>query len=281
MDSILTDIKIKRGFVSTSNGQIHYRVAGEGKPLFLLHPSPFSSRRFIPLLPLMGRYRRVYALDTPGYGESYRPVTQPSLQDYADAIVEAMDGLGYVKAPVYGDLTGAMTALATAIRHPDRISALALGVISFVNKDATVIESRRKSIYPVGFHSGPIPDDGSHLAGLYRKISESGLHRTHPDDVVPPDRITDWVLERSEMRETAIWGFEAVYLSDLAKALPKLDLPILMAQTESHGNNAQTANARALIKNYEIERGPSSFLIEDVGEFLADSIPRFLEKHGV
>ncbi len=280
VDSVDTDVRITRGFVNTSKGQVHYRVAGEGKPLFLLHPSPFSSRRFIPLLPAMGRHRKVYAFDTPGYGESFRPDTQPSIFDYADTVAELIDGLGYDQVPFYGDLTGAIIAIATAARYPDKVSALALGVIPYFGGQLDEIGPWRARVYPVGFQMKPVSDDGSHLKGLYTRIKEAGLHATGPNSV-PADRLTDWVLERMEMREKAVYGFEATFTSDLDDAMRSLKLPILMAQTESHANDAQIARARSLIPNFEVERGPSSFEIEQVRDFLADAIPKFLARHGL
>ncbi len=38
--------RIKRAFLDTEDGQIHYRTGGEGKPLLLLHMNPRSSDEF-------------------------------------------------------------------------------------------------------------------------------------------------------------------------------------------------------------------------------------------
>ena len=38
--------KIKRAFLDTEDGQIHYRIGGEGEPLLLLHMNPRSSDEY-------------------------------------------------------------------------------------------------------------------------------------------------------------------------------------------------------------------------------------------
>ncbi|NIR60047.1 MAG: alpha/beta fold hydrolase, partial [Gammaproteobacteria bacterium] len=62
--------KLHRAFADTSLGQIHYRKAGEGPPLVLLHNTWLSSRMFFGVIPDLAREFTVYALDTLGQGDS-------------------------------------------------------------------------------------------------------------------------------------------------------------------------------------------------------------------
>src|SRR5690606_14891693 len=63
--------EITRHFAYTQDGRrIHYRRAGSGPPLVLLHASPSSSRVQIPLLRAWADDFTVIALDTPGFGLS-------------------------------------------------------------------------------------------------------------------------------------------------------------------------------------------------------------------
>ena len=71
-------IKQARGFVSTPHGQVHYRTAGAGEPLLLLHQTSRSSDEFAEMLPILGRSRRVIAMDTLGYGDSDLLTITPS-----------------------------------------------------------------------------------------------------------------------------------------------------------------------------------------------------------
>lgn len=80
-------LAIRRAFVDTDDGQIHARMSGARDaatpPLLLLHQSPASSLVYAELLPLLAAKRWSIALDTPGFGESFRPSEQPSIADYA------------------------------------------------------------------------------------------------------------------------------------------------------------------------------------------------------
>ena len=258
---------------------MHYHVAGSGRPLILLHPTPFSSKRYLPLLPLLGRRRRVFALDTPGYGQSFRPTQPPRIEDYADWMAEAIAALGYDRAPIYGDLTGSIIALAAAVRHPDRVSALALGVISYFAGRTEELE-RWRSMYPVGFQLEAPAADGSHFSGLFRRILDAGLHAEQGKKPTL-DEVTEWVLDRQEARDAAVWGFEATFRYRDDAGLAAIRCPILLATTDAHGNEAQIARAKKLLPPFTVKQGPRSFQVAEVAEFLAAAIPDFLEEQGL
>jgi pimeloyl-ACP methyl ester carboxylesterase len=112
---------------------VHYRVAGKGKPVVLLHQSPLSSLDFVDLIEELAEDYLVIAPDTPGNGLS-DPLTLPdetsAMADYADALVLFLDAIGLDKVALYGFHTGALCALEFALRHPDRLTvAVANGYI--------------------------------------------------------------------------------------------------------------------------------------------------------
>ena len=121
---------IRRGFVSISEGQVHYRMAGPenpGLPLVMFHPSPTSSWILQPLIGRFGRTRRVVAPDTPGNGDSCPPAqAAPDIADLADALLRALDALGIGRFDAYGSQTGGNIAAEVAIRAPDRVRAVIL-----------------------------------------------------------------------------------------------------------------------------------------------------------
>lgn len=103
---------IRRGFVRVGGRAVHYRVAGTGPTVILLHDSPRSSRLHVETMRrLSGRFR-VIALDTPGYGNS-DPLDgpEPGIPDFAEALGEAIDALGLAGAPLYATHTSAKIAL--------------------------------------------------------------------------------------------------------------------------------------------------------------------------
>ncbi|NES93362.1 alpha/beta fold hydrolase, partial [Okeania sp. SIO2B9] len=64
-------MKIKRAFLDTEDGQIHYRIGGEGEPLILLHQNIKSSDEYRELMPrFIKEEKLVIAMDFLGFGES-------------------------------------------------------------------------------------------------------------------------------------------------------------------------------------------------------------------
>ena len=74
---------VKRAFLDTEDGQILYRIGGEGEPLLLLHMNPRSSDEFRGLMPILAQNRQIIAMDLMGLGDSDKPSREYSVADYA------------------------------------------------------------------------------------------------------------------------------------------------------------------------------------------------------
>ncbi len=81
------NIKVKRAFLDTAEGQIHYRIAGEGEPLLLLHMNPRSSDEYRELIPIIAQKKQVIAMDLMGFGDSDKPPRMYTISDYAQTEV--------------------------------------------------------------------------------------------------------------------------------------------------------------------------------------------------
>jgi pimeloyl-ACP methyl ester carboxylesterase len=119
-------IEIERGLVKTSAGYVHFRAAGRGKPILLLHINQQSSALFLEMLAALGRDMRAIAIDYPSHGMSDHVTAQPSIADYARWIVEVMDAAGLEKAAVLGEAVGATIAIELSGAYPQRIEKLVL-----------------------------------------------------------------------------------------------------------------------------------------------------------
>ena len=117
---------IRRGYVDTRIGQIHYRGAGTdpGPPLILLHQTASSSAMYERVMWLLDGHYRLAALDPPGFGQSDFPPPQPSVHDYATTLLEALTNLGFPRFHVFGHHTGASIACAMAATAPERVANL-------------------------------------------------------------------------------------------------------------------------------------------------------------
>lgn len=115
---------------------VHYRVAGAGPNIVLLHDSPRSSRLHVPLMKMLASRFRVFALDTPGYGNSDPlDIATPTIPDFAEALGTALDALGLADAPIYATHTSAKIALALAARR-GRVPLLLLDGLSIPDQPA-------------------------------------------------------------------------------------------------------------------------------------------------
>src|SRR5207253_184339 len=74
--------KIRRGYVDVPGGQLHYRTAGEGPCVLMLHPNTYSSDYFSDVIPLFAPKYRVIALDRFGHGYSDQP--PPDFPEYKE-----------------------------------------------------------------------------------------------------------------------------------------------------------------------------------------------------
>jgi pimeloyl-ACP methyl ester carboxylesterase len=110
---------------------LYYEEHGDGEPLVLLHGGIGAAELLAPIIPALAAGRRVIAVDLQGHGRTAdvdRPL-RPELM--ADDIAALIGHLGLERADVMGYSLGGLTALRTAIQHPDRVHRLVLVSITF------------------------------------------------------------------------------------------------------------------------------------------------------
>lgn len=113
--------EIERGLIKTNAGYLHYRAAGRGKPIVLLHINQQSSALFLELMAVLAQELRVIAIDYPSHGMSDHVSGQPTIADYAKCVVAVLDALSASRASVLGEAVGAAVAIELAVAHPQRI----------------------------------------------------------------------------------------------------------------------------------------------------------------
>ena len=126
--------------IATRCGPIEVQEAGEGTPLLMIHGSGGGHDQGVAFAhPLTRHGIRVIAMSRFGYLRTPRPAdASPAAQ--ADAHVCVLDALGVARAAVAGVSAGGPSAMQTAIRHPDRVSALVL-VVPIAYKPDAVADS--------------------------------------------------------------------------------------------------------------------------------------------
>ncbi|NER19965.1 MAG: alpha/beta hydrolase [Symploca sp. SIO1B1] len=134
---------IKRAFLDTEDGQILYRIGGEGESLLLLHMTPRSSDEFRELMPIFAQNRCAIAMDLMGLGDSDKPPRMYSIPDYAQTIIALLDELDINKTSLLGNHTGAYVAAEVAAAYPERIEKLILcNIDKFGEEEKTTLVNR-------------------------------------------------------------------------------------------------------------------------------------------
>jgi pimeloyl-ACP methyl ester carboxylesterase len=208
---------VHRAFLDTPDGQIHYVTAGAGRPVLLLHQTPRSWDEYRDVIPLLAVERRVVAMDTIGYGESYKPARRCDIEDYGRGAIALLDGLGIRSTAVVGHHTGAVIAMELAVSYPERVERLVLSSSPFV--DAPDRERRRTGGHRVD-HVEPKPD-GTHLAELWQ-----GRQRFYPKE--RPDLLTRFVSDALRAGEKLVEGHGACSRYRMEEKVGRVRCPTLV-----------------------------------------------------
>jgi pimeloyl-ACP methyl ester carboxylesterase len=172
----------RKGYADGPDGQVHYRDAGTGFPLLLLHQTPCHLGMFDAAWPLLvGAGIRAVGVDTPGYGQSDPPRGTPTIPGYARAVAAVLDHLGLESADVLGHHTGASIAAELAVAEPRRIRRVILN-----GPPLFTPEERAAYLQAIAVAPRPGPRaDGSHLLAVWERrkhftpgwTSVSAMHR--------------------------------------------------------------------------------------------------------
>ena len=224
----------RRGFVRSGPLRVHYRTAGQGPPVVMLHPSPLSSQAVLPVAAAVARERQVFALDTPGYGLSDPLEARPaSLDPYLPVIDGVLDGLGITRCCLYGAATGAQLALEYACARPQRVSLLVMdtaGHIAPAECDRLV--------------QGYFPDvspraDGGHLATLWGLVRDLGVffpwNDTRPaariaKDLPPATFMHAMLLEYLRAGTRYDWAYRPAFHNERAARVRRCTVPGILTR---------------------------------------------------
>ena len=129
--------------IDTSRGRIGLTEAGGGDatPIIFLHGVGSDSSVWAPQLDHFGQRRRALAFSYPGYGKSGF-VEGATRDDYAAAILAAMDSLAIRRAHICGLSLGGVVAIAMHALAPDRCASLILADSFAVHPDGQAIYDR-------------------------------------------------------------------------------------------------------------------------------------------
>jgi len=211
---------------------LHYRVAGSGPVLLLLHPSPLSSEFMQPLMQRLAPRATVIAIDTPGFGLS-SPIENPvgDLAIYAATISAVADALKLSEYAIYGSATGAQIAIETAKADKHRVAGIVLD-------NAAAFTDAQGELILAGYFPDMTPHaDGRHLSAIWR-VAHDGTryfpwYKTEKQFEIAPDfapaaaiqATAQGYLEAGPGYETA---YRAAFANERAERLQAVDVPVVV-----------------------------------------------------
>ncbi len=123
------------GRFQSSGAQIHYRRAGAGEPVLLLHGYPQTHACWHEVAPQLAQRYTVICADLRGYGDSSKPEGLPDHSNYSKRamaldMVELMASLGFERFHLVGHDRGGRVSHRLAADHPERVHTLTVLDIS-------------------------------------------------------------------------------------------------------------------------------------------------------
>ena len=104
----------------------HYVVAGQGRPVVLIHGLGASVAVWRDNLAALAERLTVYAVDLPGHGDSDKPDISCDAESMIEFVRAFADHLGIETPALIGHSLGGALALLTALAHPELVSRLVL-----------------------------------------------------------------------------------------------------------------------------------------------------------
>lgn len=183
--------------------------------MLLLHQTPRSWDEYRDVLPLLGRRFRVLAMDTVGFGDSYKPPRADTIEEYAAGVIAFLDVLGIGRVSLVGHHTGGVIAVEVAASHPERVDRLVLSSTPYVDEEDREHRKSRPAIDKVAPRG-----DGGHLTDLWQR--RMGFY---PRD--RPDLLTRFVVDALKVGERIEAGHEAVSRYRMESKVPLIKAPTL------------------------------------------------------
>lgn len=217
-------------FIQVDGLQVHYKEMGQGEPaLLLLHGFASSTYTWREVMAPLAQNRRVVAFDRPAFGLTERPMQWEGESPYsAEAqvrlTISLMDALGIRQAVLVGNSAGGAIAALTALRHPERVTALVL-------VDAAIYQGGRPAWFGLLARTPQMQRLGPLLArniqNWGRQFAESAWH--------DPSRITGEIWAnytrplQIENWDRGLWQLTAASgPTGLSEQLERLQLPVLV-----------------------------------------------------
>lgn len=242
---------LRRNYVDSRWGQMHYRDNEDDGQLTIVsfHESPLNGEVFEELGRVLRGKVRFVALDTPGYGNSDGPVSMVTIEEYAEAMWDAISPQLLDSSPwLLGSHTGALIAIEIARRWGTAISGLALS-------GTPVFRPERRWRY-AGSHTPDLTPqhDGGHLITAWERYRKKAAERSSPTSL---RFMTYAACAMAANHDCYDRAYQAAFRYDTLQAFEEVNCPIVLLTAEKDSCAAYDAELVRLKPDITAQQIPS------------------------
>lgn len=126
----------------------HYRRAGSGTPVVLIHGVGADLEMWQPVAERLAPFHDVLRYDMLGHGASAKPPGPYRLDDFVDQLRRLVDGLGFERVVLAGFSMGGLVAQGFALAAPARVERLVLlnTVFDRSAQERAAVEARARKV---------------------------------------------------------------------------------------------------------------------------------------
>ncbi len=135
--------------------RIHYKQAGSGPPLILLHGSPLTSRSWNGIIPRLSERFTVVAPDLRGHGLSEKPQTGYEVHTIAEDIRQLVLQLQFPSINIVGHDLGGIVAYVYAAQHMDEVRRLGIIESPMLGVPSPTMDKVLASYWHIGLYAHP------------------------------------------------------------------------------------------------------------------------------
>lgn len=212
-------------------GATRYTVEGSGAPVLLVHGVGARLENWAAVAALLARNFRVVSYDLRGHGRSTKAPGPYSLELFADDAAALLDHLDIASAHVAGHSLGGMIAMMVAVRHPRRVSQLAVLSAAAGRTE----DEQRKVMERVALIANGIP--GEHFANSLSRWFTEEFRAANPE-------LMQQYAARNKENDPACYAAAYALLasSELAPELHRIAVPTIIVTGEHDlGSNPRMA----------------------------------------
>ncbi len=250
---------ITRHFETIDEGQIHFRQAGkqDGRPpLILLHGQPSSSVSMEPLMRALAPHRFVIAPDTLGMGDSSQSLRpEPEISDFANAVDQLCQKLGYSQVDLYGFHTGAHIGIEMAVASPENVRKLIIDGLA-------IFSDEQKNEFLKNYAPAMTPSNtGAQFNWAWNFVRDQMIFFPHfkKDSAhmrskgdFDPVKLHQTTVEVLKRLETYHLPYRAAFMHDVERCLPLLNQPTLCLRVDSDPLSLSVERSMSLLKQGQI-----------------------------